>query len=585
MGALLVLGSVWLGTRRYALDLTATNDFHLDLVMFEALTRSLSQYGPTSSILADGLALRYHWLSYAWSGQMTSAVGADSFVVLTRVVPLVSTIGVVALVAHLCSMRATKPWVPTLAAVLVVAGGFFGAQMGSTINIDSPSQTVSAMWLMSALLTYFLWMDSKEKVRIRFLLLLGAFVGVVALTKVSAGVVLVIALTTVAVVFLLGKTRLRIQASTAAVLATFIFLLTTAAFVSSGGSPFGFFGSGLNVSTYQGLDPLDGNLGLVLGAIALLLAVTARWSAGLSLLTDRGAWKELTAPLIFGFVIAGIVPILVLTHGVNELWFAVSASVPLSLFAAIGISHGAERITMPNQRAVVIALALSSIGIGSVLWVLGPASIAFSPFLVPFVPWLCALAGFFIILRTKKSKHSRNAAIAAFLIIPTLATAGSRLLLNLPTTTLSKNPETVKSSALTEGNSRKTGVNWTMADARAGDFLAKKVKKNGRIITNDLVPLWKPAFAGLQFYAALTIPGLTSEEDRPELQKRIALTKRFFDDPTANEVRQLCSDSVGWVWVDTTAQLNPNIWDFLSIEHQGPGVIVARLNGQDCDTP
>jgi len=575
MGFLLVLGSVWLGTRRYSLDLAATNNFHLDIVMLEALARSLSEYGPTSSILADGISLRYHWLSYAWSGQMTSAAGADSFVVLTRVVPLVSAIGVVALVAHLSSMRAIKPWVPTLAVVLVIAGGFFGAHMGSTINIDSPSQTVSSMWLMSALLTYFLWMDYKEKVHVRFLLLSGAFVGIVTLTKVSSGIVLVIALATVAVVFVFGKRRLRIQASAAAVLASLVFLLITVAFVSGGGTQFGFFAIYIKASTNQGLDPFDGTLGVVLGTIALLLAVTARWSAGLILLTERGAWRELTAPLIFGFVIAGIVPILVLSQGVNELWFAVSASVPLSFFAAIGISQGSERITMPNQRAVVIGLSLSSLGIGSILWLLGPASVAFAPFLVPFVPWLCALAGFFIILRTKKSTHSRSAAIAAFLIIPILATAGSRLLLNLPTTTL------------TEGNSPKAGVNsdWTTADKGAGDFLSKKDKKNGRIITNELVPVWKPALTGLPFYVAGAYPSLTSEKDLPELQKRIALTKKFFDDPTANEVRQLCSDNVGWAWVNTTVQLNPNIWDFLSIEHQGPGVIVAKLYGQDCDTP
>ena len=89
--------------------------YHPDMLFFESLATSLSQLGPLDSIFTPDSMVRYHWLVYAWSGQVTVAADAAPFVVLTRVLPFVAVVGC-SLIGIAWARRLSQVvWVPALA--------------------------------------------------------------------------------------------------------------------------------------------------------------------------------------------------------------------------------------------------------------------------------------------------------------------------------------------------------------------------------------------------------------------------------------------------------------------------------------
>ena len=60
-----------------------------DFPFFQALSRSLSDWGLRDYVLLSGTTTRYHWFTYAWIGLVDRTSGAEVFFVLTRVAPAV----------------------------------------------------------------------------------------------------------------------------------------------------------------------------------------------------------------------------------------------------------------------------------------------------------------------------------------------------------------------------------------------------------------------------------------------------------------------------------------------------------------
>jgi hypothetical protein len=86
--------------RSYPLTWTGTwTGYHPDMAFFEALANSLARFGAFESPFMSGGVVRYHWLSYAWTGQLSVITDAAPFVGITRVLPLVSLLGSAAIVA------------------------------------------------------------------------------------------------------------------------------------------------------------------------------------------------------------------------------------------------------------------------------------------------------------------------------------------------------------------------------------------------------------------------------------------------------------------------------------------------------
>jgi len=93
-----------------------------DAPTYEGIAISSASFGPTTDLSADGYGISYFWLSNAWSGQLTDAVGALPYFATTRILSVWSLF-VVALVAWSVGTRFSKNMlIPSMATVLGTAG-------------------------------------------------------------------------------------------------------------------------------------------------------------------------------------------------------------------------------------------------------------------------------------------------------------------------------------------------------------------------------------------------------------------------------------------------------------------------------
>lgn len=134
--------SIWF--RWHPLEWTGWWKYHTDVPYFESLSNSLALFGTTGNLMDSSLDSRYHWFAYAWVGSLTNSLDIDSFVVLTRLLPIVAiTMG--ATIAYSWAFSMSKRlWTPGIAALIVVIAP--GLSVGSFVMLRSPSLAMTVGW-------------------------------------------------------------------------------------------------------------------------------------------------------------------------------------------------------------------------------------------------------------------------------------------------------------------------------------------------------------------------------------------------------------------------------------------------------
>ena len=333
----------------------AARTLHPDMLFFEALSKSMAMFGPHDSIFSAGTGIRYHWFTFFWAGDVARLAGLDTFAAMTRILPLVSLVGAAAIASSWSRRLSDVRWVPALAALLVVVGGYLGAQFGAILNFDSPSQALTAVWMLAASIVVIdLIAGALTWPSLALLLpLAAATMG----GKVSQAAVLGAGTTVAAAGIWLWVPRLRRRA--VAVVAV-VFLGTVVAYllVISGINAEGNLAAGGLVnkaSAMQGLDPGEGGLAVAAGTITLLVAVLAR-SAGVTWLIADGTMRKRPETLfVVGALGAGAVALVALSQGVNDLWFILAASGPAAVLSAVGAGRGWRRYRPPRPRLALAA--------------------------------------------------------------------------------------------------------------------------------------------------------------------------------------------------------------------------------------
>jgi len=165
--------------------------YHGDLVFFEAVAQFVSHVGPGESSLLADYGIRYHWFAYGWIGSLTDAIGADPFVVMTRIFPVVMVVGAAFLTVAWAVRLSSGRWTPLLAGLLVVVAGFVGAEQGVILNFDSPSTAYAGVLAIAfaLVLTDFLRSESARWPSLVILAILA--VGMMGAKASQAAVVLV----------------------------------------------------------------------------------------------------------------------------------------------------------------------------------------------------------------------------------------------------------------------------------------------------------------------------------------------------------------------------------------------------------
>lgn len=586
----------------YPLTWTGTvTTYHPDMLFFEALSRSLATYGPNDSIFMAGADLRYHWLSYAWSGQLAEISGADPFVVLTRVLPVACLVSVTLLAASWTSRLTRVAWAPAIAALLIVMGGYVGATYGTILNIDSPSQAMSSAWLLA--LAFATWQSLRRHVsqRLFLALLFVLFVlgAAATLGKASSGLVGVGAWGFAALLGTVLRTpwwrRAWLAFAAMALGAAWVTLDFIAGSAEGGGVGLG----GLldKASSVQGLNPTTSPRGIVLGTLILVLAMAPRWAGLVWLLRSPRSRHSVLTLFSTGLVVVAVLTVLLVSGGLNDTWFALAASAPLAVASSVGLARGVQSVTGRTGwwpgRSVVLAAAggvLLSVVV-LLLWLRGPDSTPALRWTAPIV----ALAGAVLIGAVLRATGRPDAPVTrtwlvlTLVVLTTLACEG-RLLgiasdrFAVQAATGFNRIEFSMTGPLVPSLDDQWPREFSAAQAEAGAWLEEHAGVHELVATNLTYGPLVPALSGRQTY--LTALRYQAPYGRrsllDEVIRREEASWAFIDAPSAATVGPLCSDGVQWIWVDPT-RTDTRAWvPYASVAHETADATILRLDRSAC---
>ena len=597
-GGVLGIVSFVVNVASYPLTWTGIwNRYHPDMLFFEALSNSMSTFGPGDSIFMAGADIRYHWFTYAWSGQVAAVSGAESFVALTRVLPLVAILGTVC-IAIAWSVRLSRvPWVPTLAAALLISGGYVGATYGTILNFDSPSQSLSTVWLMGLSLALMAILNRRTSQAM--LLVIAAFVCALAGGKISSAIVVAGGFGLVIIVGLLRRQWWRYRALWAGVISVCVlaitYLLVDAGSAEAGGLQL--FQLLDKASSVQGLNPVDTSRGIIAGTIILILAMVPRCAGLLWLIAAPSSRWHRTTIFGVGLAIVGVLTVLLISGGLNDTWFALAASAPLSVLSAVGIGRAVQSVA-PNEKplpraiiwvAVLVGLAVSVLV--ALLWSTNTGAPAPLRWAGPIIGLLGALVGGLLLANARGlSGRFTVRAFALTLVILVVMAVPARALgvgvagfgaqPQVALTTLTFSPfgpftESIDNTLLREISSDQiAAAKWLHANSTTNQVLATN------LTYSPLVPALidrQMLIAGLQYQAPYGRP-----DQLQPLLAREAASWAFIDGPTSQTLEPLCAAGVDWVWVDT-ARTSVSTWEpFATVTFATPDTTILRINPSAC---
>ena len=569
---LVVIVANWL-----RVPLGSVNDgSYADIYFFEALSRSVTTWGPGPSIFMTGSDLPYHWFVYGWAGQIAASAGTESFVMLTRVLPVVAVLALTLLAIAWTTLTVTPArslprWVPTLAALLVVFAGYPGALYGSIVNFDSPSQSFASIWLLAFGLAAIRFLGGGSRWLVLAFGLLGfALVGgkVSHAAVAGAGLVVLVAVGALQRAPWLRRAAVVLVVTGVAMLVAYLWVLSGAALDENLTEAVA-----VKASTWQGLDPLVGRWGPVAGTIGLIGAMLAR-PAGLLVLVAQRRFRADPAVLwTVGAVLAGLAAVVVLREGINETWFLVAASAPAGALSAVGAGVAARGLATrglarPFVTAVLVAIPVSVvILVATWNWPIDEQSPA--PRLIPWFAtvavWVLAPVGAWIALRLRTRRRPVGGVAVAGLaviviVLSSIATRPSALWTtarpvftdigvvtptgpNLPGRGDDEGAAVVDAAVA----DRQAAVAWLVANAEREDIVATTRPSSALI----------PAQTGLRTFLSgeLYQAGLGAAGSRAEVDRRSELLANLAGDSWAAAVAELCSADVSYVWVEGEAPL------------------------------
>ena len=602
IGFALAVVSFGLSVRSYPLNWEGSwSGFHGDMAFFEALSRSIPTLGVFDSIFTPGQEIHYHWLAYAWTGQLTTSFDAQPFLVLTRVLPVITLFAGVTLIAAWTRRLSCVSWTPTLAVILLLLGGHLGIVYGSVYNFDSPSQSLSVVWLIGfVLLLLQVWGSRYSRFGfVAVLGLVGLFSAGFMLVKVSTAAVAVAVLVAVVIWQLIQHRRVTVVQAGIVISGLVPMAIAYFVFLAGGNGGGGIaVGSLLDrASSEQGMNPTVGVIGVAVGTGILALGIGVRWVGTLWLATDS-RWRVRPEFAIgIGLVVSGVGAAVVLNGGQNELWFAAAAAGPLAALSAVGVGNAWECV---HSRAAAkrvltgLAVVLSAVAVYVVVWVLWASGPSGNNVWIPTLRWLGPIAGLVVagllawFVMVLIGARSLMAGVGIFVVIATLATAPGRLL-GVSTSSVGSLPD-VRSEFFSPPATiipyldQELFYSIPAGYLRAGEFLRSNSSDGDLLVTNLTSSSIAPALSGLQTLVSGTMYqtpyGAAGGEGL--LLAREADSYGFVDAPSAGTAAPLCEAGVRWVWINPERTKNADWSGFVTIGYEDDNVIVGELNPALC---
>ena len=161
--------------------------FSHDQTFSESLSWSLTRFGPNESPFEVGASTRYHWLALAWSGITNSASNATTLTLITKALPVISFIGVIALIWAITESVSQRRQTPIFA-IFGFALIWNLTELSPPLFTNSPTFLFTGVWFLASIFVVIQIQQEFSTFRLLvFMVLAFATIG----GKASTGIVLI----------------------------------------------------------------------------------------------------------------------------------------------------------------------------------------------------------------------------------------------------------------------------------------------------------------------------------------------------------------------------------------------------------
>jgi hypothetical protein len=525
-----------------------------DIPYLESLAYSVNRWGSQRNITASGTGLSYHWFALAWSGMTTQLSGAQSWTVLTIMLPIVVCMTIGLLVWGMIYEATTSSVLATIGAASVLL-------LRDVVSVTSPTHMFSFTIMFVLVLMMKRWLETHTitfHAAVTAALLLFCLFG----SKVSTGATFMVGIGLTLLLALKIKWKSK------------ILLLVGSGFVICVSYIF-FFGTGphggghqlkLRFSNAGGLLIADRGLGggnlhfaleiyaqtlyflPMLGGVFLLyslkkvlrisnfenyLSLTIIGGFTLARILDGGGTESYFMHVTFPLAIILVIILVNRTYSLLDLGFS---SNRLALIIGIGIMlgfirHWASQVIISNQSYSIYLRSLPYLAVDFTI-------IAISA------------------LVTLRFKHSvfRTSFMFLFCLLITSSICGEQIhrRFNFAKSALAASsgsgPEFVKWNHLAGSSNQRDAMSWIRENTPSDDLIAT----NRRCLQSDFCgfPKWYlvSALAHRQILLESNSTGLSDEN--PLVDERRALSENFASHPTAEMAKRLYELGVRWHYVE-----------------------------------
>ena len=386
--------------------------------------------------------------------------------------------------------------------------------------------------------------------------------------------------------------------------ALIVIVASVAAFVlvisgSEGGGGLGLASVVDKSSSQQGMNPLEGSLGVLAGTVLVLIGVGARW-AGLGWLATRPEWRWRPETVLgAGFALSSLAAIALLS-GFNEIWFAAASSAPLAVITAVGAGDAGRHLTAEDAgrtRLLLIVAIAGAVAVNVLVWMLWATGASGGNVWTPTWRWAGPVAGILLALavgallaRWLAPTTGWTGWCAGMVVVLVFATVPGRLL-GVGTGQIGvlqpgfRGEWFTVAQEIVAGNDLSYVDSWSDGQMAAAEWLRLNAEPGDLVATNLTFSPFVAAVTGLSTYvsgiryqAPYGRPGLT-----PRLLEHDAQVFAFLAGPSATTVAPLCDAGVRWLWIDPRIGPVRDLEPWAETVVSGADAKVLRLDPAACD--
>jgi hypothetical protein len=595
---------IWVFWRTHPLQWHGWWQYWVDIPYHEALATSVTTWGPGDNILAVGSDVRYHWFAHAWAGTTTNAAGAGPFVVITRVLPLLALLATVCLAWTWARRLSDRRSVPFLAVVLTT----LGFNVATTLPIDfmheltlSPSMAFGAMWLLAAAVAYTEFVH--RRIRWGLVVLALLIVGAVGGKSSNAPALLCgIGLAALASLWQPGGRR-RPWSAFGVALAT-VGVVFVALFLGSEGNLKVQAGATAKV---LGMLPGSNGLGFVVGTVAAVFVLSAKWTGVLALLPNRETRGRPEVWFGIGAALSGLILMGALGHpGASQLYFPLSAGMIAAVVSAWGLGTAFERMSGASLGpAVAVGVLAGGIGV-ALARVYTLSGIAPSPIPEPGVPhpqpavatlpahygWIAPLAVWLLPVlllagaaaraRVRRFRYLRGALVGVLGWALVTASVVTGVIAYADLARAPGPSRAAPDDQLAWTDSQRAPLLWLRAHSATDDVVATNRQCNVAVQPGEECPTAQRWFlAAALTHRRMYVEGADYAISQPHptwIDRRVAVSRRFVDAPDTALARVLWNAGVRWVVVDLASTHTRKWTGFAQPVYTTPTTVVLRLD-------